>query len=268
MQKILLLGFIILSVIFTGSLTMAYGEMMSTVGVVSGDVFRYSYTDYFSSNDPHATPPPIFYSINQTDYFMINVTGVSGSSVNFDTMLRGLNGSSSLGVCSMNLGTGMTSISGYGGPNSASSFYFMAPNVGMMGRMFPSSTASPTINDTLMMPYAEGSRLTNHYETNRNATEIGLYNSMDIYYDQATGMMVQWRQETIQASGTVQTNSTQMMKITSSNLWVIPEFPTSNIAVVFIVAGSVSMFVVLGIAKKWIPQKDVQNGPRGNKTKI
>jgi len=248
MEKILLTGFIVLFIILTGSFSMALGEMMFNIGVASGDVFRYGYTGYFNSNDPHALPPAYFSFINQTDYFMINVTGVSGSSVNFDTVLRGLNGSSSLGVCSMNVGTGMTSISGYGGPASASGFYFIAPKVGMMGRMFPSSNLSPTINDTLMKSYTGGSRLTNHFVTNENNTAIGVYNNMDVYYDQATGMMVQWRQETLQTSGTFQTNSTQIMKITSSNLWVIPEFPTSTIAFVFIVGMSI-MVVILGIAK-------------------
>lgn len=248
MKKIFLLTFIILS-IFLGSFSIVFGEMMSNVGVASGDVFRYGYTSYFNSNDLHAAIPNDLTWINQTDYFMINVTGVSGSSVNFETMYRGLNGSSVLGVCSINVGTGMASISGYGGPSSANSFYFMAPNVGMMGRMFPSSLVSPTINDTFSMPYAGGSRLTNHFVTNENATAIGVYNNLDIYYDQATGMMVQWRLETLQTSGTVQTNSTQMMKITSSNVWVIPEFPTSSIVPVFIVVGSVSVLVVLGMTK-------------------
>ncbi len=249
MKKTLFFGFIILCVVFFGSFSMALGEMMSTVGVASGDVFRYGYTGYFNSNDPQAAPPASLSLINQTDYFMINVTGVSGASVNFETMLRGLNGSSNLGVCSMNVGTGMASISGYGGPSSASNFYFMARNVGMMGRMFPSSLVSPTINDTSMMSYTGGSRLTNHFATNENNTLIGVYNNLDIYYDQATGMMVQWCQETLQTSGTTQTNSTQMMKITSSNVWTIPEFPTSVVAPTLIVAASVSVLVVLGIAK-------------------
>lgn len=247
MQKILLLGFIILGVVFFESFSIAFGEMMSTVGVARGDVFQYGYTCYFNSNDPHAVPPSSFFWINQTDYFMINVTGVSGASVNFGTMLRGLNGSSSLGVCSMNVGTGMASISGYGGPSDASSFYFMARNVGVMGRMFPSSVMSPTINGTLMMPYAGGSRLTNHFVT--NITQNGMMVNSDFYFDQATGMMVQWRQETVQTSGTLQTNSTQMMKINSSNVWVIPEFPTSVIVPTFIFAASVSVLVVLGITK-------------------
>jgi hypothetical protein len=34
----------------------------------------------------------------------------------------------------MNVGSGMASISGYGGPSGASNFYFMARNVGMMGK--------------------------------------------------------------------------------------------------------------------------------------
>jgi hypothetical protein len=248
MKKILFLGVFILFVIFTGSISVAFGEMMSSnVGVSSGDVFRYGYNCYFNSNDPHAVAPASFSAINQTDYFMINVTEVSGDSVNFQTMLRGLNGSSSLGVCSMNVGTGMASISGYGGPAAASNFYFMARNMGMMGRMFPSSNLSPTINDTFSMPYAGGSRLTNHFIT--STTTNGMMVNSDFYFDQATGMMVQWRQETIQTSGTTQTNSTQMMQVTSSNVWTIPEFPPFIVASAFIVGVPVSLMVILGVIK-------------------
>ncbi len=247
--------FLILFVLLTGSLSVGFGEMMPTVGVAHGDFFRYNYTSYYSSSDPHTAIPSDLTWINQTDYFMINVTGVSGASVNFETMYRGLNGSSVTGVCSMNVGTGMATISGYGGPSSASNFFFMARGVGMMGRMFPSATLSPTINDTLSMPYLGGSRLTNHYVTNENNTSIGAYNSMDIYYDQATGMMVQWRQEIIQTSGTTRTNSTQMMNITSSNVWVIPEFPTATVVPVLAAVGVASTLVAIKITKYKGPLK-------------
>ena len=235
----------ILGILVLGSFSVAFGEMMSSpVGVAKGDVFRYSYTCYFNSNDPHVVAPASFSWINQTNYFMINVSGVSDSSVNFNTMLLGLNGSNSLGVCSMNVGTGMTSISGYAGPTEANNFYFMARNVGMMGKMFPSSLMSPTINGTLSMNYGGMSRVTNHLTTSTN--QNGAMVNSDYYFDQATGMMVQWRQETIQTNGSLQTNSTQMMKITSSSIWaVIPEFPTSIIALAFIVAAS--GLIVLGI---------------------
>ncbi len=118
MQKSLFSIFLILFVILAGSLSGAFGEMMSTVGVAQGDFFRYNYASHYSSSDPHATIPSDLAWINQTDYFMINITGVSGASVNFETNYRGLNGSSVTGVCSMNVGTGMASISGYGGPSS------------------------------------------------------------------------------------------------------------------------------------------------------
>ena len=248
LQKTVILVIIIFGILFFGSFSVAFGEMMSSqVGVANGDVFRYSYTCYFNSNDPHSVPPSSFSWINQTNYFMINVSGVSDSSVSFNTMLLGLNGSSSLGVCNMNVGTGMASISGYAGLSEASSFYLMARNVGMMGRMFPSSLMSPTINGTLMMNYAGMARLTNHLTTSTN--QNGATVNSDFYFDQATGMMVQWRQETIQTNGSLQTNSTQMMKITSSSIWaVIPEFPISLIAPAFIVAAASSL-IVLGIAK-------------------
>ena len=235
MRKISFYTFIFLSVLFLGSFSMAFGEMMtSTVGVASGDVFRYGYTCYFNSNDPTAVPPPSYSWINQTNYFMVNVTGVSGSSVIFNTMMLGRNGSSSLGVCNMNVGTGMVSISGYGGPTDASNFYFMARNVGMMGRMFPSSNNSPSINDTLMMNYAGGSRLTNHFSTSKSESSM-MVNS-DFYFDQATGMMVEWRQQSIQTNGNLQTNSTQMMKITSSSVWAIPEFSPSIVLPLLVVS--------------------------------
>ena len=248
MQKILFFGVIILFVLFTGSFSVAFGEMMtSNVGVASGDVFRYGYTCYFNSNDPNAVPPVSFSSINQTDYFMINVTGVSGDSVSFETIMRGLNGSTSTGFCSMNVATGMASIMGYGGPTDAQNFYFMARGMGMMGKMFPSSASSPTINDTLSMPYSGGSRLTNHYVTSTTAN--GMMVNSDFYFDQATGMMVQWRQETIQTSVNMLTNTTQMMKITSSSVWTIPEFSTFFVASAFIVGLPVSLLAVLGIIK-------------------
>jgi hypothetical protein len=248
MKKIFLLT-ILVACVFSGSLSVVFGEMMNfNVGVASGDNFRYSYTCYFHSSDLQAAVPAAFSAINQTDYFMINVTAVSGASVNFETMLRGLNGSTSVGSCRMNVGSGVASISGYGGPSSASSFYFMASNVGMMGRMFPSSNVSPTINDTVTMLYAGGSRQTNHFASTENNAAIGVNNHLDIYYDQATGMMVQWRQETLQTSGTAQTNSTQLMRMVSSNVWAIPEFPISTFAMVFMVGGCISV-VVLGLAK-------------------
>jgi len=248
MQKILLLSLTVVVILFLGSLSGAFGEMMSNAGVSRGDVFRYSYNCYFNSNDPTAVPPASFSWINQTDYFLINVTGVSGPTINFNTMMRGLNGSINTGLDNINVGNGAASMSGYIGPNEMCNFYFMSPNVGMMGRMFPSSNTSPTINDTLMMSYMSGSRLTSHFTS--AAVENGANVNSDFYYDQVTGMMVQWRQKTIQTNGNLQSNNTQMMKVTSSSVWnVVPEFPTSLIALIFIVAASVSVFAALAIEK-------------------
>ncbi len=247
MRRILSLVLVILLISSCGFLSGAFGEMMSSsVGVAAGNVFRYSYTCYFMSSDPHAVPPAALTWINQTNYFMINVTGVSGSTINFNTMLLSLNGSNYLGVCSMNVGTGQPSVSGFGGP---SSFYFMARNVGMMGKMFPSVSFSPTVNDTLTMSYASGSRLTNHFVTTDENNLHMVLNSEDSYFDQTTGMMVQWRHEVIQTSGSIQTNTTQMMKINSSSVWVIPEFPSSIIAVGFTIVVSVLVITFLRIGK-------------------
>ena len=261
MRKIVFFGVFVLFVLSAASFSMVFGEMMSSnVGVAGGDVLRYRYVCYFNSSDPHAVASATFSSINETDYFMINVTGVSGDSVSFDTTLQDLNGLSHVGVCNMNVGTGAASSSGYGGPADASGFFFMARGMGMMGRMFPSSASSPTINDTQSMPYPGGARLTNHYVT--STTENGMMVNSDFYFDQATGMMVQWRQQTVQTSGSVQTNTTQMMKISSSSVWTIPEYSTFLVASAFIVGLPVSLLVVLGVVK-FRRLRELKNGMRG-----
>ncbi len=250
MNKMLLFTALFLGILSLASLSVAFGQMMSSVGVARGDFFNYSYTCYFDSNDPHAVPPASFSWINQTGYFMINVTDVSGSSINFGTNMYGLNGTNSFGVCSMNVETGMTSISGYGGPNEVNNFYFMASNIGMMGRMFPSSNFSPTINDTSLRTYPSGQRLTNHFVTTN--TLDGMMVESDYYFDQATGMMVEWRQQTIQTNGDLQTNSTQMMGIYASSVWAVPEFPATMVSVV-VVGILVAASAVLIAAKRRTP---------------
>jgi hypothetical protein len=239
MRKNLFFIILFIGVLCFGSFGVAFGQMMSMIGVSQGDVFNYNYRCYFNSSNPNAGAPSSFSWINQTDYFMINITGVSDSTVNFNSNMRGLNGSNAIGVCSMNVAAGASSISGYGGPTQLSNFYCMARNVGMMGRMFPSNNLSPTINGTFMMNYLGGARLTNHFNT--TSTQNGATVNSDYYFDQATGIMVQWREETIQTSGSLQANSTQYMRMTQSSVWAVPEFPSSAIAMT---VGALALFSI------------------------
>ena len=130
----------------------------------------------------------------------------------------------------------------------------MTRNVGMMGRMFPSASVSPTINDTSLRNYAGGQRLTNHL-IKTNTTQGGMMIQSDFYFDQATGMMIEWRQQTIQNNGNLQTNSTEIMRINSSSIWVVPEFPGTLVSA-FAEGVFVAVSVVLIMLKR-----------RGNSTK-
>jgi len=85
-----------------------------------------------------------------------------------------------------------------------------------------------------MMTYGGMQRLANHFNT--STIQNGMMVNSDFYFDQATGMMVQWSQENIQTSSHLQTNATQMMKITESSVWTIPEFPASIAAPLIVLA--------------------------------
>jgi hypothetical protein len=245
MRKILPFALLILAVLTLGSLSLAFGEMMSSVGVARGDVFTYGYHYYFNSNDSSVVAPFSFSWINQTSYFTVNVTDVSGGLASFGTLMHGLNGSNTYGICNFNVETGTASISGYAGPIQMSNFFCMARDIGMMGRMFPGATISPTINDTAFRSYGGSQRLTNHLVTT-NTTMVGMMIQSDYYFDQATGMMVEWSQQTIQTNDNLQTNNTQLMRINSSSVWVIPEFPpfvvSAFVGSIFIAASAVLIF--------------------------
>ncbi len=152
---------------------------------------------------------------------MMKVTSVSGTTINYDTTLHMLNGSQVTGTGSMNVGNGMNTMSGYN-PMGLNNYYFMSSNIGMMGKMYATSSTSPTINDTVMMNYAGGQRTTNHMSLTNS--QSGMMNQSDYYFDQATGVMVQWHQQYIQTNGNFQTNGTRIMNLQSSSVWAVPEF--------------------------------------------
>jgi hypothetical protein len=60
--------------------------------------------------------------------------------------------------------------------------------------------------------------------------------------------MVERRQQTIQTNGNFQANSTQMMGINSSSVWVIPGFPSSTVSA-FVVGIFVAASTVLIVSK-------------------
>ncbi len=211
-----------------GLVSPALGEMMHEgIGVTDGDSFSYSYLCYFDSNDSGFSMPADFSWINQTQYYMMNVTGVSGQSVNYDTHMYFDNGTSIAGYGYMNMQDGVNSMMQGYNPMSGTyngNYFFMQSNVGMMGRMYPSNTNSPTVNDTVTRSYPDVERTLNHmyFILNQN----GDINQTDYYFDQATGAMVEWREQYIQTHGSLQANSTQIMQLTQSTAWTVPEFPT------------------------------------------
>ena len=221
----------------------ALGQMMSGIGVSKGDSFTYHYTCYFNSNDSSVVMPAEFAWINQTDYYMMNVTSVSGSMVSYSTNMPMVNGTTLMGTGDMNMGNGVNSMSGYNpmGMTGMNSYFFMYSNVNMMGKMFPSSSNSPTINDTTVMLYPGEQRVTNHMSLVNNQGNV--MNQTDYYFDQPTGAMVQWRQQYIQTNGNLMANSTTLMQLDSSSVWVVPEFPALLIAPLLFVGAALAVFI-------------------------
>jgi len=90
--------------------------------------------------------------------------------------------------------------------------------------------------------YPDSVRETNHlnmtkeYSFTVNETEYYFYQTVNFYWDRSTGILVEFSFEGINQIGEYLTTWSFLLRITESDVWVVPEFSTlTSILLVFIV---------------------------------
>jgi len=76
-----------------------------------------------------------------------------------------------------------------------------------------------------------------------NVTEFYQYISMIWYWDRSSGIFVEMSQDYTSHTGNYTTTYSVLLKITESNVWVIPEFPTFLILPLFMIATLLTVIV-------------------------
>ena len=219
-----------------------------TVGVTEGDWFKYGDIEVsWSSNDPNATFPPPYWEMlegwNETEWMLLSIVDVSGTNVTGQMVTHYENGTEETSGAYVNIDTG----------DGNMTYMAISANLNANDTVYTSGEfSSYKINETIVRTYPDSVRETNHinmtgeYSWTINETEYRYYDSMNFYWDRESGIFVEDYFEGINQTGDYLTTWSALSRITDSNVWVIPEFPTwTSILLVF-----VTLTVAMAIYKR------------------
>lgn len=230
-KKIILLTLV--SVFLLSATIVTSSAQTRIVGVSEGNWFKYGeITVNWSSNDPNATFPPPGYEgweeLNETEWMLMTVADVYGTNITIQTVQRFKNGTEKTE-------SGDIDITGDGNMT----IWAISANLDAGDTVYASEAYSEwRINETIVRTYPDSVRDTNHLNmtVEQSETDYYYYNSMSFYWDKPTGIIVEIYYDWINQTGEYLTTWSMLFRITESNVWVVPEFPTwTSILLVFIV---------------------------------
>jgi ribosomal protein L40E len=188
------------------------------VGVHQGNMFKYSLVVNWSSTNPNDTVPADLYFQNRTEYFQVNVQTVTSTTVWIEAITHyseeyEINSTQYVDV---NTGEGNCT-------------FVYAADLTRGNYLFPGSTSLPwVVNETIPRYYQDsGFRQTNHISVNRTDIEGQTYSLMNLYFDQATGMVVE-SYYTYVNTATPQQTVTQYLQLIESNVWAFSPSPSPS----------------------------------------
>jgi hypothetical protein len=218
------------------ALAVATSAQTRTVGVIVGNKFRYSFAASWGSNDPSATPPSYLVDFNDTQWFEITISAISGTNITGQTTAHDKNGTENTGGVWLDVNTG---------PSKNVVSFFISANLVPGDSVYTSSPYNTwKINETVPRAYLSGVRETNHFNM---ASSSGTYSSSNnVYWDNSTGVLVEVLVETTNQTSAYTTTWSEDIQIISSNVsgWTVPEFPTWTPALLILIALTSATIVI------------------------
>lgn len=206
-----------------------------TPGVGPADTFEYDVSAYWSSNDEYSSIPAGLSDYNQTETVEVRISSVSGSNISTFTAFYYNNNTQWGDYGLVDVDTGIDY-----GPFVA----IIASNLNAGQLIHPLGVDNIAINETVLKAYESGTRETNRILIEQTNATTGITSRFDRLFDKETGILVESHETTI--STNPQTTTTVSWEIKSSNVWVIPEFPSALVPPLFMMA----MIIVTIIYKK------------------
>jgi hypothetical protein len=192
-------------------------DLAVTVGVHAGDTFTYSLKGYATLSTIDAVIPAGFDINNQTDYYKVTITGVTGTTVSLSTEWRFLNGTALNDNQNIDLSNGnKTSSSGF--------WAIYASNLKVSDYIRPNGADMQIVNKTDTYTYANSVRSRNFFEVGNEFYDINdpthntlRYDYMGVYFDKETGILTSLNN--IQSYNNPQMQLAVTWTLTSSSVW-------------------------------------------------
>jgi hypothetical protein len=158
------------------------------VGVNKGNTFTYDVKGLWSSSNSSLTPGENMLQLNETEYFKVAITDISGSDVSMHTTWAFRNGTDVETDSHINVATG------------SYDYYFWAifpANLNVGDMIHPYGMDKITVNGTDTRYYNSSSRETNRFlvtgefASTDNASRRTYSDYMTVHFDKQTGMLVE-----------------------------------------------------------------------------
>lgn len=199
-------------------------------GVHKGEFYRYA---DISLNWNFNQPVPSFLAnITEIAWSSITIMNVYQETISYESTVQFKNGST-------------TNENVSGSVNSNNPSWIIATNLRQGDVLYNDSSRKAWINETLQWMYPDGQRNINHVQivSLGNADGIQYTITNDWYYDQLTGMTVEYSLRFINDTGTYAGSGLYDTKLVESNVWTIPEFPLYLMPPLFILMTLVTVIV-------------------------
>jgi hypothetical protein len=187
-------------------------------GVAKGDVFTYNVMGKVDTKDSDAEIPAQILDLNNTEWYRVTVTDVSGPDVSIETTQHFKNGTEIAGTGTVNVETGINSpINGF--------WTIFAANLKENDRIRPNGPDRSTINATRLRDYADGAKretnalllFTQYYDSENPDITYKEYGNT--YFDRQTGMLVELQYISVYTDP--QVTLTLIWKIMDTNRWTV-----------------------------------------------
>ena len=213
-------------------------------GVKIGDIFWYTTYSNWQSSNPYDSIPTDLQTVNQTISMEVIMSDVNDTYVRTFSATYYLNENPNAGRGTVNIQTGEVTDAGFPA--------IIGGNLVAGQIIHPFGSDGIYINNTIALP-SNNNRPTNQISISVTNATSGLTSSSDRYFDQATGILVQETESTID-SGTVSgyTGTTQVTMVLKSSPWdpqtvPTPEFPPIIALPIFIGA---TTLILIALKKK------------------
>ena len=187
----------------------------AVAGVSKGETFDYSYSIFWNSTDPTATPPSDYVEFNKTQSIELKVTDVSVSKISLEKTEILRNGTQTTETGYININTGDIEVT-FG-------TLIISANLNANDKLYPSG-GHAIINDTTTRTYPSGQRETNHYIV--ETTSQNNYEKTEIYFDRQKGVAVDYYYENRETSGGYTITTIERLISTNADVWAVGSAPT------------------------------------------